>query len=424
MMSLGGGVWTAWGVALAGWLLSAPLLADSFELELESGAVLSVERFGSGPRRLLWLPAEYGLNGAIERELAAAVASQGVEVWQVDLHASYFLAPGRNSLEQVAREDMRELLQRAQPAQGRLFLFSYGRGAALALEAARLWQLGATQDAAPLGGAVLLHPNLMAGTAQAGEGAEFLPITTASNLPLFIMQPQNSAKRWYRQELAERLQRGGSDLFYRPLADVSDGFQVRDDASAHEVQVRRELPAMVATALHLLAPYGEKRREAPALKGDTPAASTTMVAGLQPIEGKPPAPMLQLADLEGKSWQLAALRGEVVLLNFWATWCPPCVEEIPSLGRLNARLAGKGFRVVSVDVGEEAAQVREFLRKVPAAFPVLLDPQGSTTEPWKLRAFPTSFLIDREGRLRYGYFGGLEWDAEEVVARITTLLEE
>ncbi|HEY9148794.1 MAG TPA: TlpA disulfide reductase family protein, partial [Gammaproteobacteria bacterium] len=101
-----------------------------------------------------------------------------------------------------------------------------------------------------------------------------------------------------------------------------------------------------------------------------------------------------------------------------------CVEEIPSLGRLDKRLGDKPFRVVSVEVGQEEAEVRRFLEEVPAAFPVLLDPQGSVTDPWKIRAFPTSFLIDREGRLRYGYFGALEWDSDEVVDVIETVLND
>jgi thiol-disulfide isomerase/thioredoxin len=409
---------------IACWLMM-PLPAVAAELELKSGAQISVEQFGGGPNRLLWLPSVYGFNGAVERELAARMATQGLEVWLADLHGSYFLPPGPSSLNGVAREDIRDLITLAQPPKGRLYLFSYGRGAALTLEAARLWQLSADKGARPLGGVLLLHPNLMAGTARAGEAPEFLPIAGATNLPLFLLQPMNSAKRWYLEALMERLQQGGSDLFYRPLSGVSDGFQVRDDATEYEREVRGRLPQMLHTALQLLSGYNRERRQAVvALPATTVEKAGEHRFGLQPIAGKPAAAVLQLSDLDGKGWELAALRGEVVLINFWATWCPPCVEEIPSLGRLNKKLAGRPFRVISVDVGEEAQQVRDFLKRVPADYPVLLDPEGSSTGPWKIRAFPTSFLIDRQGRLRYGYFGGLQWDAPEVVARIEALLQE
>jgi thiol-disulfide isomerase/thioredoxin len=131
-----------------------------------------------------------------------------------------------------------------------------------------------------------------------------------------------------------------------------------------------------------------------------------------------------LRELDGELIDLRAQRGKVVLLNFWTTWCPPCVEEIPSLGRLAKRLSDHPFRVISIDVGEEEQQVRDFLKEVPADFPVLMDPDGTTIDPWKIRAFPTSFVIDREGRMRYGYYGGLEWDDDEVVALIEQLLQE
>jgi thiol-disulfide isomerase/thioredoxin len=413
---------------LSAWVLlvfALPAAAASVELELESGAAITIETFGSAGDRLLWLPSEYGMAGEIERGLAARLAGEGLQVWLADLHASYFLVPGRSSLDGVAREDIRELIAAAQPDNGRLYLFSYGRGAALLLEAARLWQLHQPASDRPLGGAMLFHPNLMAGTARAGEAAAFLPITGATNLPLFIFQPMNSAKRWYLEEQVEQLQRGGSDVYYWPLPGVSDGYHVREDATEYERQQRQRVPAMLHNAMRLLGPYSQQQRRAvETLATPREGLGAGAAAGLQPVAGEPFAAPLKLADLDGKAWDLATLRGEVVLLNFWATWCPPCVEEIPSLGRLNRKMAGKPFRVISVDVGEEAGQVRDFLTRVPAHFPVLLDPEGSMTGPWKLRAFPTSFLIDRQGRLRYGYFGGLEWDAPEVVARIATLLEE
>ncbi len=425
--------WLAgWLLALAGGLLPATVLADDLELALESGALINVERIGSGDNRLLWLPSEFGLHAGVERQLARALVAEdiegGVEVWLVDLHTSYFLPPGRNSLNEVSREDIRDLIDEAVPERGRLYLFSYGRGAALTLEAARLWQLEATADAPPLGGALLMHPNLMAGTARAGEAAEFLPIASATNLPLFVFQPLNSGKRWYLQELMGQLQQGGSDLFFRTLPGVSDGFQVSDDATEYELQVRAELPQMLRTAIRLLTPYSGERREAvaelPELAEQHSAQRRGPTIGLQPIPDTPPAPALQLTDIEGEAWTLEALRGQVVLINFWATWCPPCVEEIPSLGRLDTMVNDEGFRLLSVDVGQEAAEVRAFLERVPADYPVLLDPRGSVTGPWKIRAFPTTYLIDRQGRLRYGYFGGLEWDTRETVELIHTLLAE
>lgn len=418
-------MWYRLTILFLGFTCMVSLRAEMMDVELASGTLVNVERLGRGGERILWLPSEHGSLSPDERRLAESVSEAGVEVWLVDLHGSYFLAPGRTSLEKIPLTDMRELIAAALPQEGQLYLLSYGRGAALALEAARQWQLQADEQAQALGGALLFHPNLMAGVPRAGEPARFVPVASGSNLPLFIFQPMNSAKRWYLEELVAALRRGGSDVYYWPLTDVSDGYQVREDATEYEREARKRIPAMVRTAMRLLQPYNRSRRQGVSQLPDTDApAPASMAAGLQPIEGRPAAPALRLTDIDGREWTLEALRGETVLLNFWATWCPPCVEEIPSLGRLNRRLAGRAFRVISVDVGQNEAQVRSFLEKVPAAFPVLLDPEGSVTEPWHIRAFPTSFLIDSRGRMRYGYFGALAWDADEVVAVIESVLDE
>lgn len=418
-------VWYRLAALLLGLACMVPASAEMVDVELDSGAVITTERFGSGPARILWLPGEYGMEGGNTRELAKQVAGDDLEVWLVDLHTSYFLPPGRSSYEKIPVDDIRELIDAAQPQQGQLYFLSYGRGAALLLEAARLWQQQAGPMATPLGGGLLFHPNLMAGTAKAGEPARFAPIARGSNLPLFVLQPMNSAKRWYLEELVAQLRSGGSDVYYRPLLNVSDGYQVRQDASDYEREARKRIPQMLRTAVRLLQPFNSERRQPVAeLPESGKPAAVRVAAGLQPIEGKPKAPELSLTDIDGREWTLAELRGEAVLVNFWATWCPPCVEEIPSLGRLNKRMAERPFRVISVDVGQQEAEVRRFLKEVPAAFPVLLDPEGSVTDPWKIRAFPTSFLIDREGRMRYGYFGALAWDSDEVVAVIESVLEE
>jgi thiol-disulfide isomerase/thioredoxin len=128
--------------------------------------------------------------------------------------------------------------------------------------------------------------------------------------------------------------------------------------------------------------------------------------------------------VSGQTLNLEDYRGRVVLMNFWATWCPPCVEEIPSLGRLQEKLPRNEFVVLSVDVGEEASAVEAFLKEVPADYPIMLDPEGTTVPDWELRAFPTTFILDRNGRIRLAYFGGLTWDSEEVVVQVRKLIRE
>src|SRR5688572_31446998 len=110
---------------------------------------------------------------------------------------------------------------------------------------------------------------------------------------------------------------------------------------------------------------------------------------LKPSSGA--APALKLADLEGRRHDLAAYRGKVVLVNFWATWCEPCRDEMPSIERLRESLKGKPFEVLAVNVGEPASRIERFLEKLPMSFTLLLDRDTKTAKAWKARILPASF---------------------------------
>ena len=136
------------------------------------------------------------------------------------------------------------------------------------------------------------------------------------------------------------------------------------------------------------------------------------------------APELKAQDLAGATKTLADYRGKVVLLNFWASWCPPCLREMPSMERLRVKMAGRPLAVVALDSAETRADVDAFLAKMQVGFPILLDPDGSNTKRWKVFALPTTFLLDASGRIRYVLTGPTEWDEGEALAKIEALLAE
>jgi len=142
------------------------------------------------------------------------------------------------------------------------------------------------------------------------------------------------------------------------------------------------------------------------------------------VRASTPAPVLEAHDLNGAPRTLASYRGKVVLLNFWASWCPPCLREMPSMERLRQKMAGRPLEIVAVDSAETAAEVNAYLSKMKLGFPILLDPDGSNTRRWKVFALPTSFLLDAKGRVRYVLTGPTEWDEGEALQVIESMLAE
>jgi cytochrome c biogenesis protein CcmG/thiol:disulfide interchange protein DsbE len=120
---------------------------------------------------------------------------------------------------------------------------------------------------------------------------------------------------------------------------------------------------------------------------------------------------------------LAGLRGRIVLVNFWATWCKPCEEEMPAMERLYRTLRPAGFELLAISVDEPEAVVREFRDRIGVTFPILLDQGKSVATQWQTFAFPESLLVDRDGTILERYVGPREWDADAYVARLKRLLE-
>jgi thiol-disulfide isomerase/thioredoxin len=150
------------------------------------------------------------------------------------------------------------------------------------------------------------------------------------------------------------------------------------------------------------------------------AAQAASAAEFRPWTG--PTPALALRDLGGREHRLADYRGKVVLVNFWATWCAPCRDEMPSIQRLRSDLADRPFAVLAVNLAEPVSRIEKFLAQMPLDFPILLDADTATAKAWNARFLPATYLVDAEGRVRYAHYGELDWAGAEARAKVLELL--
>jgi thiol-disulfide isomerase/thioredoxin len=408
-------------------LPSHVMAAVSVDIALNKEVEVSVRLFpANGTDLFLWLPSE---SGILEQEtrIAEKLAQQGVEVRMPDLHAAYFLPVLASSTEMIPAKDVAELIERIrEQSKKRVYLVSSGRGALLVLRAAREWQMR-YGDKARLGGAIIISPKLFIETPEPGQEGELMPVVSVSNLPLFIIQPEKSPWRWKLDQMLPALREGGSDVFIWILPHVRDRFYYRSNAVKYEDDIARRLPDYLVAARKLLDTVNQKPR---------PIVTKNIATPPVPMEGKkdrllrefsgdPTPPALRLANLQGKVQDLKQFKGQVVLVNFWASWCPPCVHEMPSMQRLADHYKGKPFTILAVNMAEERAEIDAFLKKkVKVDFPILLDLDGSALKRWKVFAFPTSYVVDKSGRIRLALFGAIDWDQPDVMQKLDTLIEE
>ncbi len=129
-------------------------------------------------------------------------------------------------------------------------------------------------------------------------------------------------------------------------------------------------------------------------------------------------------DTDGNAVALEGFRGKVVVLNFWATWCPPCIKEMPGMQRLREAMQGEPFEIVAINAGESNAAVSAFLLELDTelTFPILLDEQGLSFGTLGLRGLPTTLIYDRSGTKVETVLGGREWDSDKTIQQLKSLL--
>ena len=141
-------------------------------------------------------------------------------------------------------------------------------------------------------------------------------------------------------------------------------------------------------------------------------------ANLKPVTDDVAAPTLSLKDLQGNAHDLKDYKGQVVLVQFWATYCGPCRQEMPSMNKMMTKMGDTPFKILAVDMGETDAEVKQFVSEVKPDFTILMDEDGKSIEDWRVFAAPSNFIVGPDGKIKYTLFGGVEWDSDALIEKI------
>ena len=395
------------------WLASrSGIAAEQVMVPLASGDEITVEHYpAEGKFLMLWFAPEYGLREA-HRSLAGDLSKQHIEVWLTNLVDSLFMPNGTHSIRQLDGQHVAEMIAYAHKKTGKKIIVAGDSYASvIALTGARRWQEKQV-------GAILFSPYTYASIPPLGQLPSYLPIVSATNIPIMIYQAQNSAIIGQFDTLTSKLRQHGSPVYTRFIPGVMSLFYQPEVT----VQMKREakrIPANIYKMLNLLEKSPLPGKPIPLPAGSHNASGIDIQ--LKPFRGNAQPVAIKLRDTQGNIISKPGFKGKVTVINFWATWCPPCIREIPSLNRLKQKMQGMPFELISINYAEEEASIKDFMRQVHVNFPVLLDHDGAFAQRWKVISYPSTFIIDPEGNIRYGVNAAIEWDNPEVIARIKSL---
>jgi len=399
-------------------------------LTLSSGEEIAAEVFGYQDNkknllRILWIAPSFGIHKRhrqlAERLSQQKIGHQNIEVWQVDLADALFLTKSAQSLREIPGKLVADLVvSLSQNHQHETLIISSSYGAIPAICGIHAWQTRRPKHASLIG-AILFSPAFFTHVPQLGATPSFIPELKATTAPIHIFQAGKNSTRWHLPAMLEQLQ--DAPVSTEILNGVISLFYNKDTASG-TLSALENAPKKIKQAINKLRQHKMPLNARPITSTMATTKSSGLDAQLKPYQGSvKPSPIL-LKDTNGKSFHVDNFKGQVTLINFWASWCTPCIKEIPSLNRLKQKMQGKPFRLISINYAEDPIRILEFMKEVNVDFPVLLDLDGQIAGKWKVVAFPSTFVIGPDGEIHAGVNAAIHWDTENVIGQLNQLIEQ
>jgi len=339
-----------------------------------------------------------------------------------EITVTRFAAAGKHlmvwSLKQLDGTYIADVIEYAYKTTGKkIIVTGDSYAASSALIGAHQWQQRKRSDSYLIG-AVLFTPYTYAYIPPLGMEPEYLAIVSATNIPMMIYQAKGSATIGQFELLVNKLQQHNNPVYTRFVPNVMSLFYQEPPTAEMQIQAKA-LPGNIKMMISVLEKHDVPARPIPL------QASATIKSGidvlLKKYKGENAPIPIKLKDIDGNIVSKDDFAGQVTIINFWATWCPPCIEEIPSLNRLNKKLSGSSFELISINYAEDNKTIAEFMKSVNVEFPVLLDKNGEFAKQWNVISYPSTFIIDSKGVIQYGVNAAIEWDDPEVIQKLKAL---
>ncbi len=344
-------------------------------------------------------------------------------VWYLDTAEALFIDRSRMRIRGLDGRFVKDLMELASQSYEEIVIVSLDVASVPVLRGLHLWQETAGKSQLKrLKNVVLLYPSLFVNAPAAGEIPELFPISYHSALPITILQPEHGAQANTIGMTAKALKMGGSLVNTIQVPIATDGYYKFQDIRQMAEDAIIRIPAVTDAKIERVKQLNYQVMNLDPLSHEIP--QSRIIAGFVKLDEPKAMQAFSLPTLKGDTIQVPeSYKGKALLVNFWATWCPHCVEEIPSMNRALKQLDEDRFAMISVSYKDTRETMQEFVKQIQVDFPILMDYDGKVSQQWKVFAYPSSFLIDANGKIHYSINAGSIWDSPEMLSYLREVME-